>query len=174
MALVLNGVNALPTWFSIPNVSPVVPSSFVLHSSAGMLAALGWHSSQAVQWALAVISFLLIARVILRRDWPAAGMAGACLGMVVLPADNFLVAVPAVMVCSAIVYFILFRFGLLSVAVILFFYFVLRRWPVTLDFSQWFIWRSMFSMALLVAIAVAAFLAVNSGRIFSLEHTLED
>jgi hypothetical protein len=174
MALVLNGVNALPTWFSIPNVSPVVPSSFVLHSSAGMLAALGWHSSQAVQWALAVISFLLIARVILRRDWPAAGMAGACLGMVVLPADNFLIAVPAAMVCSAIVYFILFRFGLLSVAVILFFYFVLRRWPITLDFSQWFIWRSVFSMVLLGAIAVAAFLAVNSGRIFSLEPTLED
>jgi serine/threonine-protein kinase len=174
MALVLNGVNALPTWFSIPNVSPVVPSSLVLHGSAGMVAALGWHSSQAVQWALAVTSFLLIARVILRRDWLAAGMAGACLGMVVLPADNFLIAVPAAMVCSAIVYLILFRFGLLSVAVILFFYFVLRRWPITLDLSQWFIWRSVFSMVLLVAIAVAAFLAVNSGRIFSLGPTLED
>ena len=139
-----------------------------------MLAALGWHSSQAVQWALAVASFLLIARVLLRRDWLAAAVAGVCLGMVVLPADNLLVAVPAAVVCAAIVYFILFRFGLLSVAVILFFYFVLRRWPLTLDFSQWFIWRSVFSMALLVAIAVAAFLAVNSGRTFSLESTLED
>src|SRR5260370_1362382 len=76
MALVLTGVNALPPWFSSPNVSPVVPSSLVLHGSAGMLAALGWHSSQAAQWALAATSFLLIARVILRRDWPAAGMAG--------------------------------------------------------------------------------------------------
>lgn len=174
MALVLNGANALPTWFSIPNVSPAFPSSLVLHGPAGMLAALGWHSSQAVQWARAVASFLLIARVLLRKDWLAAAVAGTCLGMVVLPADNFLVAIPAAMVCAAIVYFSLFRFGLLSVAVILFFYFVLRHWPLTLDFSQWFIWRSVFSMALLVAIAVAAFLAINSGRTFSLESTLED
>ena len=145
-----------------------------LRSSAGMLAALGWYSSQAVQWGLAVISFLLIARVVLRRDWLSAAVAGACLGMVVLPADNFLVAVPAAMICSVIVYFILFRFGLLSVGVILFFYFVLRRWPITLDFSQWFVWRSVFSMTLLAAIAVGAFLAVNSGRTFSLEPTLED
>ena len=174
MALVLNGVNALPAWFSMPNVSPAVPSSLVLHGPAGMLAVLGWHSSQAVQWALAVVSFLLIARVLLRRDWLAAAFAGACLGMVVLPADNFLVAVPAAMICAAIVYFILFRFGLLSVAVILFFYFVLRKWPLTLDFSQWFIWRSAFSISLLMAIAIAAFLVVNSGRAFSFEPTLED
>ena len=139
-----------------------------------MLAALGWHSSQAAQWALAVVSFLLIARVILRRDWLAAAVAGACLGMVVLPADNFLVAVPAAMVCAVIVYVILFRFGLLSVAVILFFYFVLRRWPLTLDFSQWFIWRSVFSMALLGAIAVSAFLVINAGRSFSLEPALDE
>jgi hypothetical protein len=174
MGLVMTAANALPTWFSVTSVSPVAPSPLVLHGPAGMLAALGWHSSQAVQWALAVVSFLLIARVLLRRDWLAAAVAGACLGMVVLPTDNFLVAMPAAMICAAIVYFILFRFGLLSVAVILFFYFVLRRWPLTLDFSQWFIWRSVFSMSLLVSIAVTAFLAVNSGRTFSLEPTLED
>jgi serine/threonine-protein kinase len=166
MALVLNGVNSLPAWFSIPNVPPAVPSSLVLHGPAGMLAVLGWHSSQAVQWALAVVSFLLIARVVLRRDWLAAAVSGACLGMVVLPADNFLVAVPAAMICAAIVYFILFRFGLLSVAVALFFYFVLRRWPLTVDFSQWFVWRSVFSMSLLAAIATYAFLSINAGRSF--------
>lgn len=174
MALVLNGVNALPAWFSVSRVSPVVPSSLTLRGPAGMLAALGWHSSQAAQWALAVVSFLLIARVILRRDWLAAAVAGACLGMVVLPADNFLVAVPAAMVCAVIVYVILFRFGLLSVAVILFFYFVLRRWPLTLDFSQWFIWRSVFSMALLGAIAVSAFLVINAGRSLTLEPVLDE
>src|SRR5260370_27702093 len=134
MAWVINGVNALPTWFSIPNVSPVVPSSLVLHGSAGMLAALGWHSSQAVQWALAVTSFLLIARVILRRDWPAAGMAGACLGMVVLPADNFLIAVPAPMVLLAIGHVILFSFLPLSFALLLFFFFFLLACAPLLGF----------------------------------------
>jgi hypothetical protein len=174
MALIQNGVNALPTWFPIPNVSPVVPGSLVLLSPAGMLAALGTSSSMAVQWALAVVSFALIVRVILKRDWLAAAIAGACLGMVVLAADNLLVAVPAAMLCAAIVYSILFRFGFLSVAVTLFFYFVLRRWPLTLDFSQWFVWRSLFSMAILVAIAVGAFLVANADRAFSLEPALDD
>lgn len=174
MALIQNGVNALPAWFSIARVYPVVPSSLVLRGPGGMLAVLGWHSNQAVQWALAVASFLLIARVILRKDWLAAAVAGGCLGMVVLAADNFLLAVPAAMLCSVIVYSLLFRFGMLSVAVTLFFYFVLRRWPLTLDFSQWFVWRSVFSMAVLVAIAISAFRAVNAGRSLSLGSALDD
>jgi eukaryotic-like serine/threonine-protein kinase len=174
MALIQNSVNAMPTWFSIPHVSPVVPGSLVLLGPAGMLAALGVSSSMAAQWALAVVSFVLIVRVILKKDWLAAAVAGACLGMVVLAADNLLVAVPAAMLCAAVVYSILFRFGLLSVAVTLFFYFVLRRWPLTLDFSQWFVWRSLFSMGLLVAIAVSAFLVVNAGRSFSLDPALDE
>src|SRR5260370_28112576 len=114
MALVLTGVNALPPWFSSPNVSPVVPSSLVLHGSAGMLAALGWHSSQAVQWALAVTSFLLIARVILRRDWPAAGMAGPLPCTLGVPPRKFLLPLPAPTGFSPTSFFLLFSFLLLS------------------------------------------------------------
>ena len=81
-----------------------------------------------------------------------------------LPADNLLIAVPAVLLCAAIVYGLLFRFGLLSVAVTLFFYFVLRRFPLTFDFSQWFVWRSIFSVSVLAGIAICAWLAINAGR----------
>ena len=84
--------------------------------------------------------------------------------MVVLAADNLLIAVPAVLLCAAIVYSLLFRFGLLSVAVTLFFYFILRRFPLTFDFSQWFVWRSICSISILAAIAVYALLAMNAGR----------
>ena len=66
--------------------------------------------------------------------------------------------------CLAIVYGLLFRFGLLSVAVTLFFYFVLRRFPLTFDFSQWFVWRSIFTVSVLVAIAGYAWLSMNAGR----------
>jgi hypothetical protein len=93
-------------------------------------------------------------------------VSAVCLGMVVLAADNIVLAVTAALLCSLVVYGLLFRFGLLSVAVSLFFYFVLRRWPVSLDFSQWFVWRSVFSMSLLIAIAVYAFKTINVGRSF--------
>ena len=138
-----------------------------------MLAALGVQSSLAVQWALATVSFLLVARVIMRRDWLAVIVSAVCLGMVVLAADNIVLAVTAALLCSLVVYGLLFRFGLLSVAMTLFFYFVLRRWPLTLDYSQWYVGRSVFSMSLLVAIAGWAFLAINVGRTFFVESDLD-
>jgi len=173
MAIIQNGLNALPAWFRVAQILAIAPSRLVLGAPANMLAVLGIQSSLAVQWALATVSFLLVARVIMRRDWLAVMVSAVCLGMVVLAADNIVLAVTAALLCSAVVYGLLFRFGLLSVAVTLFFYFVLRRWPITLDVSQWFVWRSVFAMSLLVAIAVYAFLTINVGRSFFAESDLE-
>ena len=169
MAIIQNGLNALPAWFPVTHVLPIAPSQLTLGGPASMLATLGIESSLAVQWALATVSFLLVARVIMRRDWLAVMVSAVSLGMVVLAADNLVLAVTAALLCSVVVFGLLFRFGLLSVAVTLFFYFVLRRWPLTLDFSQWFVWRSVFSMCLLFAIAIYAFLAINVGRSFFVE-----
>ena len=173
MAIIQDGLNALPAWFPVAQILPIAPSQLVLGAPASMLAALGVQSSLAVQWALATVSFLLVARVIMRRDWLAVTVGAVCLGMVVLAADNIVFAVTAALLCSLVVYGFLFRFGLLSVAVALFFYFVLRRWPLTLDVSQWFVWRSVFAMSLLVAIAVYAFLTINVGRSYFAESDLD-
>jgi hypothetical protein len=48
--------------------------------------------------------------------------------------------------------------------VTLFFYFILRRFPLTFDFSQWFVWRSICSISVLASIVVYALLAMNVGR----------
>jgi Protein kinase domain len=173
MAIIQNGLNALPAWFRVAQILPIAPSRLVLGAPANMLAALGVQSSLAVQWALATISFLLVARVIMRRDWLAVIVTSVCLAMVVLGADNMVLAVTAALLCSFVVFGLLFRYGLLSVGVTLFFYFVLRRWPLTLDVSQWFVWRSVFAMSLLMAITVYAFLTINAGRSFFAESDLD-
>jgi len=164
MAVIQNGVNALPAWFHVANIQPARTGHLTLRGPAGMISALSYDANLSVQWALATGAFLVVARFITRRDWVAVILSAISLGLVVLPADNLLIAVPAVLLCAAIVYGLLFRFGLLSVAVTLFFYFVLRRFPLTFDFSQWFVWRSMFSVSVLAAIAVYAWLAMNAGR----------
>jgi hypothetical protein len=169
MAIIQNGVNALPTWFHLADVQPIRPTHLTLGSPIGMLAALGYFSDLSVQWALATGAFLVVTRFLTRRDWLAVVLSGVCLGMVVLAAEGLIIAVPAAMLCAVIVYTLLFRFGLLSVAVTLFFYFVLRRWPLTFDFSQWFVWRSMFSLSVLLGIAVYAWRAMNVGRIIFAE-----
>jgi serine/threonine-protein kinase len=168
MAIIQNGVNAMPSWFHVADIEPIRPSHLTLGAPAGMVSALGYFANLAVQWALATGAFLVVARFLMRWDWLAVVVSAVSLGLVELAGDNLIVAVPAAMACAVIVYTLLFRFGLLSVAVTLFFYFVLRRWPVTLDFSQWFVWRSIFSLSILVAIAVYGWLAINIGRsIFS-------
>jgi len=164
MAVIQNSVNALPAWFHVANIQPVRTGHLTLRGPAGMISALSYDTNLAVQWALATGAFLVVARFLTRRDWVAVILSGVSLGLVVLPADNLLIAVPAVLLCAAIVYSLLFRFGLLSVAVTLFFYFVLRRFPLTFDFSQWFVWRSIFSISVLIAIALYAWLAINAGR----------
>jgi hypothetical protein len=168
MAIIQNAVNAMPAWLHVANIQLIRPSHLTLGSPAGMVSALGYFSNLAVQWALATGAFLVVARFLMRRDWLAVVVSAVSLGLVELAAENLIVAVPAAMLCAAIVYTLLFRYGLLPVAVTLFFYFVLRRWPVTLDFSQWFVWRSIFSLSILVAISVYAWFAINIGRsIFS-------
>ena len=174
MASLQLGVHALPAWFPVSHILPKEPSTLSLGGPGEVLASLLLRASTAVQWALATISFLLVARVLTRRDWIAVVVSGICLGMVVLTADNFLVAITAAMLCSAIVYFLLFRFGLLSVAVTLFFFVLLQRSPLTWNFSQWFVWRSLFYMTVLAAIAVYGFLAINAGRSLFLDSGLED
>jgi serine/threonine-protein kinase len=164
MAIIQNGVNALPAWFYVADVQPIRPTHLTLGPPISMLAALGYFSDVSVQWALATGAFLVVARFLTRRDWLAVVLSGVCLGMVVLPAENLIIAVPAAMLCAVIVYTLLFRFGLLSVAVTLFFYFVLRRWPITFDLSQWFVWRSVFSLSILLGIAIYAWRAMNVGR----------
>ena len=163
-AIIQNSVNALPAWFHVANIEPAWTAQLTLDGPVGMISALSYRANLAVQWALATGAFLVVARFITRRDWLAVVLSGISLGLVVLPAGNLLIAVPAVLLCVTIVYGLLFRFGLLSVAVTLFFYFVLRRFPLTFDFSQWFVWRSIFTVSLLVAIAGYAWLAMNAGR----------
>jgi len=164
MAIIQNGVNALPVWFHVTDVQPIRPTHLTLGSPIEMLAALGYFSDLSVQWALATAAFLVVARFLTRRDWLAVVASGMSLGMVVLAAENLLIAIPAALLCAVIVYTLLFRFGLLTVAVTLFFYFVLRRWPITFDFSQWFVWRSVFSLSILLAIALFSWRAMNIGR----------
>jgi len=169
MAIIQNGVNALPAWFHVASIDPARTGHLTLRGPAGMISALSYDANLAVQWALATGAFLVVTRFITRRDWLAIILSGTSLGLVVLAADNLFIAVPAVLLCAAIVYGLLFRFGLLSVAVTLFFYFVLRRFPLSFDFSQWFVWRSIFSVSVLAAISVYAFLAMNVGRTIFIE-----
>lgn len=164
LAAVHLSVTALPAWANIANIAPATSSVWSMRGASAFVSAISWQAMIAVQDALACIGLLLLATVVMRHFRVALVFTVVALGFVVLPADNLAIAVPAALVAAVTVFFLLFRFGLLSIVVTLFFFDMLKRTPLTFDFSRWYVWRSMFALAVLTSVAVFAFVAVLGGR----------
>ena len=68
----------------------------------------------------------------------------------------------------------LIRFGLLALSVFDLYYLLLLNLPVTLNFSRWYIGRSLFFLLLLIGLAVYGFRAALAGRAVFGNLALED
>jgi hypothetical protein len=122
----------------------------------------------AVVLSLTLITLLLLflARVFLRKQWLALGLTGLILAILNLGAtgENFWVALPFAIIFVALSLIILIRFGLLALFVFNAYYFLMSLLPVTLDFSRWYIGRSLFLLLVLIGLAVYGFRAALAGR----------
>ncbi len=107
-----------------------------------------------------LVFFLLIFvfMLLLRRKW----LAGALFVVVFLGielASNS--ETPGIMVASALIYTLIavaaLRFGILTLGVCLFVFFLIRDLPITADASAWFFPESVFMVAALAALACWAF-----------------
>jgi hypothetical protein len=117
---------------------------------------------QALLWF--VLIFVL--RVILRRDWLAAAAF-----VVVYVLLNVLASTVAPVVgalCSAaqtaLLVFVMLRFGLLALIASSFVYVLLILFPITADFSAWYAGASLFAVLGVAAIAAFAFRTSLAGR----------
>lgn len=63
-----------------------------------------------------------------------------------------------------VLYFTIFRFGILGAAVAQFNSFLIALCIPTLDFSRWYIWPSVLSLAMVAALAIHGFRAALAGR----------
>ena len=159
-------LDALPYWF---NVSGLTPVGFIPYSLGGpnrfLAAGLG---VLAVVLSLTLITLLLLflARVFLRKQWLALGLTGLILAILNLGAtgENFWVALPFAILFVALSLIVLIRFGLLALFVFNAYYLLMSVLPVTLEFSRWYIGRSLFFLLFLIGLAVYGFRAALAGR----------
>jgi len=84
------------------------------------------------------------------------------------------VALPFTAVVVALGLIVLIRFGLLAVFVFNVYYILLSTLPVTINFSRWYIGRSLFLLVLLIGLAVYGFRAALAGRPVFGNLALED
>jgi hypothetical protein len=117
---------------------------------------------------LALIWFVLIfiLRVVLRRDWLAAGAFVSVymvLNVIGTPASPALGALFGV-VETALLVFVMLRFGLVALIASSFVYELLLLFPITADFSVWYAGTSLFALLSVAAIAAFAFHSSLAGR----------
>ena len=169
-------LDALPYWFNVSGLTPVntVPDSL---GGPNRFLEIGL-SLLLVALFLTLITLLLLflARVFLRKQWLAVGLTGLILAVLNLgiTGENFWVALPFSIIVVALSLIVLTRFGLLALFVFNAYYILLSLLPVTLDFSRWYIGRSLFLLLVLIGVAVYGFRAALAGRAAFNMARLED
>jgi hypothetical protein len=115
---------------------------------------------------LITLFLLFLVRVFLRKQWLAVSLTGLILAILNLgqTGENFWVALPFAILFVALSLIVLIRFGLLALFVFNAYYLLMSVLPVTLDFSRWYIGRSLFLLLLLIGLAVYGFRAALAGR----------
>ena len=169
-------LDALPYWFNVPGLTP----TFALpHSLAGpnrfLAAGLG-QLFGAVFFALITLTLLFLARVFLRKQWLTVAVTGLVMTVLELgiTGENFWVALPFTAIIVVLSLIALVRFGLLALCVFYSYFILLSTLPVTLDFSRWYIGRSLFLLLLLIGFTIYGFRAALAGRPVFGNLALED
>jgi hypothetical protein len=159
-------LDALPYWFNIPGLTPVTSLAYSLGGPNRFLAVGLGLFLITVFITLATLFLLFLARVFFRKQWLAVGLTGVILTVVNLggTGENFWVALPFTILIVALSLIVLIRFGLLALFVFNLYFFLLSLFPVTLDFSRWYIGRSLFLLLILIGLAVYGFRAALAGR----------
>jgi len=154
---------ALLGFGSTPSVSVAMESLLGVRGTvAGFLALI----PNCVVLALIWFVLIFILRVVLRRDWLAAGAFVSVymvLNVIGTPASPALGALFGG-VETALLVFVMLRFGLVALIASSFVYELLLLFPITADFSVWYAGTSLFALLSVAAIAAFAFHSSLAGR----------
>jgi predicted Ser/Thr protein kinase len=117
---------------------------------------------QALVWFV----LLFILRVILRRDWLAAGAFVSIYMVLGALASTGSPALAALFtaVTTGFLVFAMLRFGLVALIASFFVFVLVRMFPITADFSAWYAGASMFALLSVAVMAALAFRFSLAGR----------
>ena len=144
-----------------PNLGLAGPLSGVAISVSWLLLTL----YDAIFSALAVFFLVFLLRLVLRKDWLAAGAwAAIAIGQNILASPNpWTTGLVAALVVSALMV-VLFRFGIVSFSVATFFLSALTEFPVTADVTAWYGTGSIVVLIALVGLAGYGFRTATAGK----------
>lgn len=180
---------AVLAWLNLPGPVPYFPypkfgqiESSVTTALRGIDGALTnaiYDFTTGVGIALSTAAMLLIARLLVRRNWIAVLVLGVILSTLIYSVfvQNRMGGIPGAtysLSIAAIWIFVLFRFGILGLATALFTSALVRDCVITLDFSRWYIASSLVALVILAALAIHGFHAALADRPLFGRALLED
>ncbi|HEX9149019.1 MAG TPA: hypothetical protein VF958_07650, partial [Thermoanaerobaculia bacterium] len=116
-----------------------------------------------IGFGMLLVLFLL--RMLLRSEWAAATAFVLLLGIGrVLESDVKLLATVTGIIVVGGIALVFIRFGLVAAITTLYFDFLVNQFPFTTDTSSWYFGVGLFAVALMAAIAIAAFRISLGGR----------
>lgn len=154
-----------PAWLGMPPLSPYVTWVSPLTEVRHLVSSLINHLGATVIHAMALLCFLLLMRLALRK-LRLAIVALFLLQVAIggLRGENVPVEVAGAALAAVLLTGMLLRFGLLSCACLLFFSSALDLVPLTLNTSAWYAGRSFLDLAVLAALAFYGFHTSLGGK----------
>ena len=150
-------VYALPLWFRIPGLTPLLAFPTPLATAHQALGYLLGDQSNAIVSSLAMTLVLVFARLLLRRKLPAVLVTWLVVAPLILGGENYSVTIPLALLNALILTVVLVRVSILAYGTCVFVSYVLVHFPMTLDFSRWYVGRSLFALSIVVAFALYGF-----------------
>ena len=173
-AMLIHTSNALPAWIDAPGMTPVPPSELMMRGTREAASIFFALQNDAVFAAVGMMFLFFLAAAIFRRKWLGALPVGLLFAMLNVSEENLAIELPFAILMAILLVFVVLRFGLLAVAVGGVVAPLLTNSPITLDFSRWYAGRSLFALAVVVAIALYGFrVALGSRPVFGVA-ALED
>jgi hypothetical protein len=116
---------------------------------------------------LGILFLIFLFRVLLRKQWLAAGVVIILLAAMYAPNDpSPFIAWPINIVFFGLMVFTLMQFGLLAVAAALFVAVFVNQFPVNTDWSVWYAGDTAFTILFTAALAVFGFRTALAGQPF--------
>ncbi|MGE5346816.1 MAG: protein kinase domain-containing protein, partial [Acidithiobacillales bacterium] len=163
--LVLATESLPPAFFKAPGQTPAPVWDRALEGLTGLISTMSFFTMVSLVQVFLVAASLFFGRLVLRNAVLAAAVPWLFLFLMFAGDENPLFEMTGAAVLATLFLWVLFRAGLLGLAVSVGVNVVLAYAPLTPDLSRWFAGYGLFSAAIVLAIALYGFWAARGGAV---------
>jgi hypothetical protein len=167
VCLVVSIENIPPALFRAPGQTPVPVDPLAMAGLGGLVSFVTSSVAGSFVWLFMTAASLFFGRLVLQKGWLAAAVPWLLIFLNFAGKENPLFEMSGAAVIATVFLLLLFRAGLLGLAVGFGVSNLLAMAPLTPDLSRWFAGYGLFCLAIVLVVATYGFWAARGGAVFS-------